>query len=105
MINSKAHGFGLILVLFNYRRASHGADMLQIFKMFPEFDPMPENELQFSRKLIKLLIDWGKNGKPPQYLSDWKRFDVENPSYLVIDEEFKIEKGTPDRQRLGKSKF
>ena len=77
--------------------------MLQIFKMFPEFDPMPENELQFSRKLIKLLIDWGKNGKPPQYLSDWKRFDVENPSYLVIDEEFKIEKGTPDSQRLGKS--
>ena len=74
--------------------------MLQIFNMFPDFDPMPDNELQFSRKFIKLLIDWGKDGKPPQYLSNWKRFDLDNPSYLIIDEEFKVKKGTPDSKRI-----
>lgn len=73
--------------------------MLQLFNMF-DFDPMPENEVKFSRKLVKLLIDWGKDGHPPSYLSDWKSLDLNDPCYLVIDEEFEVKKGTPDRERL-----
>ena len=74
--------------------------MLQLFKMFDDFEPMPENELKFSRNFVKFLVDWGKEGQPPPYLSDWKRFEIDNPSYLVIDEEFSIEKGSPDSGRL-----
>ena len=82
------------------RRASHGADMLQLFKMF-EFQPMPDYELAFSRKFIKLLIDWGKEGKPPAYLSEWSRLDLDNPKHLVIDEEFVVKEGFPDHERMG----
>lgn len=81
------------------RRASHGADMLQMFPMFP-FDKMPDYELEFSRKYVKFLIEWGKDGKPPQWLSDWKPFDVKDPSYLQIDREFVVRKGIPDHERL-----
>jgi carboxylesterase type B len=73
--------------------------MLQLFKMFP-FDPMPEKEVTFSRKFIKLIIDFGKEGKPPSYLPDWKKLDLENPNYLVIDEDFKVKQGLPDKERL-----
>ena len=73
--------------------------MMQLFKMF-DFDPMPENEVNFSRKLAKLLIDWGREGKPPSYLPNWKKLDLDDPSYLVIDEEFQVRKGYPDEERI-----
>ena len=74
--------------------------MLQMFRMF-DFEPMPDYELAFSRKLIKLLIDWGKEGKPPAYLSEWSKLDLDNPKYLVIDEEFTVKSGFPDHERMG----
>ena len=73
--------------------------MLQLFKMF-DFEPMPENEKTFSRKLIKLIIDWGKEGKSPSYLTDWKPLDNDNPNYLIIDENFEVKQGWPDKERM-----
>lgn len=73
--------------------------MMQMFKMF-DFDPMPPHEVEFSRKLIRLLIDWGKEGKPPSYLPDWQPLDLDNPNYLEIDELFTVRKGLPDQERL-----
>ena len=69
----------MIAFFFLFRRSSHGTDMLQLFKMFDDFEPMPENEVTFSKKLVKLLVDWGKEGRPPHYLSEWKKFEVDNP--------------------------
>ena len=74
--------------------------MLHLYKMFDDFDPMSEKELQFSRKFVKLLIDWGKEGRPPPYLLDWKRFNTNDPNYLLIDEEFTVKKGNPDHERI-----
>ncbi len=61
---------------------------------------MPKEEVEFSRKFIRLLIDWGKDGKPPSYVSDWEKFTAKEPNYLVIDKDFTVEKGTPDTERL-----
>ncbi len=73
--------------------------MLHMWNMFP-FDPMPKEDVEFSRKFIKFLVDWAKEGKPPAYVSDWKPFSLDNPQYLVIDKEFSVKKGTPDKDRL-----
>ena len=86
-------------IKYENRRASHGHDMLQLFKMF-DFEPMPENEVVFSRKLIKLIIDWGKNGEPPEYLPNWKSLNLEHPNYLVIDEDLEVKQGWPDEKRM-----
>lgn len=89
--------------LLPLRRAAHGSDMLQLWKMpsyMSDSIPILENEVKFSRKFIKLLLDWGKEGRPPSHLSDWKSFNLNDPCYLVIDEEFEVKKGTPDRERI-----
>ena len=65
-----------------------------------DFDPMSADEVEFSRKFVKLLIDFGKEGKPPAYLSEWKKLDLENPQYLVIDKEYSFRHGYPDKERL-----
>ena len=61
--------------------------MLMLFNMFP-FDAMPPKDEEVSRKFIKLILDFAENGKSTLY-EDWQPLDVDSPSYLLIDEEFK----------------
>ena len=61
---------------------------------------MPEEDIQVSRKFIKFLIDWARRGEAPDYISDWKPFDLKNPSHLIIDEEFSVQPGLPDQERF-----
>ncbi len=81
------------------RRASHGSDMLHLLKLV-DFEPMSRQDLEFSRKLVKFVIDWGKKGTPPEYVSDWTAFNSDTPSYLIIDQEFQVTNGYPDEERL-----
>jgi hypothetical protein len=79
------------IIITDFRAATHGTDMLLLFPMFP-FDPMPNADIKVSRALISLITDFAQNGKSTMY-KDWKTFDESNPTYLVMDEENKVEKG------------
>ena len=76
--------------------------MLLIFNMFPEFGPMPEKDIDVSRKLIRLLIDFGKFNGEESLIGNtkWRRLDLENPNYLLIDEEFSVQEGLPRQHRM-----
>ena len=72
--------------------------MLLIFDMFTNYPRMPKNEVAFSKKLIRLLIDLGKQDKSP--IEAWKPLDLTNPSYLVIDEKLEVKRGLPMQERM-----
>ena len=87
----------------NFRLASHGTDMLHIFKMFPFEEagiPMTEDDIKFSRKLIRLLIDFSKTGRGETIDKDWKSFQEESPVYLLMDKEFVVKEGYPMEERM-----
>merc|ERR1712117_98116 len=74
--------------------------MLLIFPMFDDFPEMPEKDVEVSRNLIRLLIDFGKQDGSP--IKDWEKLDLNDPNYLVIDSEnFRVEKGSmPQQERI-----
>ena len=78
--------------------------MLLIFNMFPEFDesgiPMTELDVNVSRKLIRLLIDFGKSNGGETLIPNWRTFDLKDPYYLLIDENFTVKQGLPMQQRM-----
>lgn len=78
-------------------QAAHGSDLLLFFKLFP-FEPMNEQDLAASRNFTKLLVDFGRTGKPN--IEEWKPLDNDDPSYLVIGDEYKVEKGFPLEDRM-----
>lgn len=80
------------------RYATHGTDMLLLFPMFP-FDPMPEKDVEVSRKFIKMLVDFAENGKITSY-PDWKQLDLESQTYLEINDEFSVKNGLPYQDRM-----
>ena len=79
--------------------ATHGTDMLLMFPMFP-FDPMPEADIQVSRKFIKLLVDFATNGKSSAY-PDWKPLKTSDPKKVLnIGKEFLVEEGLPYQENF-----
>lgn len=72
--------------------------MLLIFPMFPHYPPMPEEDVVVSRKLIRLLIDFGKKDTSP--IDEWKPLHLDNPSYLHIDKTFEVKSGLPLQDRI-----
>ena len=89
---------------FLFRLASHGTDMLHIFKMFPAFEEaginMTSDDVEFSRKLIRLLIDFSKSGRGENIVEGWKKFDEGSPVYLLMDKEFVAKEGLPMETRM-----
>ena len=87
----------------HFRLASHGTDMLHIFKMFPHEEAgiyMTDDDIEFSRKFIRFLIDFSKSGRGESINKDWKRFEEENPVYLLMDKEFIAKEGLPMEERM-----
>ena len=74
--------------------------MMLLFDMFDQLFPnMPEQEVKVSRKFVKLITDFAKNGKPTSYPS-WKKLDLETPQFLQIDDDFTVEEGLPFQNRI-----
>ena len=76
--------------------------MLALFPMFSDvFPPMTEKDIAFSRKFIRLFVDFGRNNKPT--LEDWKPLSDKDggENFLQIDEHFTIHTGLPDQKRIG----
>ena len=76
--------------------ASHGSDMLLIFPMFDNYPEMPEEDVEVSRKLIRLLIDFGKQDKSP--IDGWTKLDLDKPNYLEIGKDLTVHQGLPPFQ-------
>ena len=78
--------------------------MLLIFNMFPEFNEagivMTDDDVDVSRKLIRLLIDFSKSGSGEDVIPGWKKFDEEDPTYLLIDKDFTVKQGLPMEDRM-----
>ena len=77
--------------------------MLHIFKMFPHEEAgiyMTDDDIEFSRKFIRFLIDFSKSGRGESINKDWKRFEEENPVYLLMDKEFIAKEGLPMEERM-----
>ena len=78
--------------------------MLLIFNMFPEYPAagieMNANDVDVSRKLIRLLIDFGKSGRGEDAIENWRKFKVEDPNYLHIDKDFIVNQGLPIEERM-----
>ena len=76
--------------------------MLLIFPMFPDFGPMPEEDVEVSRKLIRLLIDFGKmnGGETVIKNQHWRKLDLRDPNYLLIDGNFTVQPGLPMQTRM-----
>ena len=78
--------------------------MLLIFKMFHDFEKagifMNEEDVKVSRKLIRLLIDFGKSGSGEEAIKGWKKFQEEDPTYLLIDKDFVVKQGLPMEHRM-----
>ena len=77
--------------------------MLHIFKMFPHEEAgiyMTEDDIEFSRKFIRFLIDFSKSGRGESINQEWKRFDEDDPVYLLMDKEFVAEEGFPMEERM-----
>ena len=72
--------------------------------MFPEFEdsgiPTTKLDVEVSRKLIRLLIDFGKLNGGKNVVNNWQRFDPKDPYYLLIDENFSVKQGLPLQQRM-----
>ena len=86
-----------------FRLASHGTDMLHIFKMFPHEEAgifMTDDDLDFSRKFIRFLIDFSKSGRGESVNKDWKSFEEDNPVYLLMDKEFVAKEELPMEKRM-----
>ena len=80
------------------RGASHGSDMLLIFPMFDDHPDMPEEDVEVSRKLIRLIIDFGKEDRGP--VEGWRPLDNDSPSYLQIDRQMAVREGMPLQERM-----
>ena len=90
-------------IVLNFRLASHGTDMLHIFKMFPFEEAgilMTEDDIDFSRKLIRFLIDFSKSGRGETINKDWKKFQEDSPVYLLMDKDFVVKEGFPMEERM-----
>ena len=77
--------------------------MLHIFKMFPHEEAgifMTDDDIKFSRKFIRFLIDFSKSGRGESINQSWKRFDEETPVYLHMDKEFVAKEGLPMEERM-----
>ena len=74
--------------------------MLLMWDMFPPFPAMPDKDVSVSRKLISLIVDFAKNGRPSAF-EGWKSFDESDPTYMVVDEEFSLKVGEemPNQER------
>ena len=72
--------------------------------MFPEYNEagilMTDDDVEVSRKLIRLLIDFSKSGRGEEVVQGWKKFDEEDPTYLLIDKEFTVKQGLPMEHRM-----
>ena len=66
---------------------------------FIGFDPLPEEEVEVSRKFIKLLLDFGKDGKVNEF-PNWAPLHLDDPRYLEIDREFEVKSGMPLQNRM-----
>ena len=71
-----------------------------LFSLFGAvFPAMPEEEVEVSRKLVKLITDFAKHGKPTSQ-PKWKKLTLDNPHFLKIGEDFTVEEGLPIQERI-----
>ena len=61
---------------------------------------MTSDDVEFSRKLIRLLIDFSKSGRGENIVEGWKKFDEGSPVYLLMDKEFVAKEGLPMETRM-----
>ena len=78
--------------------------MLLIFNMFPEFEdsgiPMTKLDIKVSRRFIRLLIDYGKSNGGGNIMDNWRKFDLKDPYYMLIDGNFTVKQGMPMEERM-----
>ena len=72
--------------------------MLMMFPMFP-FDPMPAEDVAASRKFIKFLLDFLRNGKSTLY-PEWKPVTENDASHLELNSEYSMKQDLPFSERI-----
>ena len=77
------------------RKATHGTDMLLMWDMFP-FEPMPKIDIEVSRKFIKAIVHFAKEGKPSY--AGWKGLSSDKVTYFDMNERFTVKQGWPPIQ-------
>ena len=61
---------------------------------------MTDDDVEVSRKLIRLFIDFSKSGRGEDVIQGWKKFDEEDPTYVLIDKDFTAKQGLPMEHRM-----